>query len=277
MKVQAFMATCTSQYSSVATDPGIHILLVDDEACLLDIGQVLLEKFDGTEVTTALSAQEALDLMGNARFDAIISDYQMPGMDGIEFLKMVRKKSTIPFILFTGRGREEIIIEAINNGADFYFQKGGNPKVQFAELIHTVRKAVRQQRSENALKEKHDIISAILAASPHGIGFVRDRTFQWVNDSLARMLGYTGKELIGMHLINLYKTRDVYEKIGEQIQTDLKQDGRSRVITRFFHKDGFPVDCEIHIAPLDKGNIHFGHMIMITDLSHRSAGPQEIL
>jgi len=91
------------------------------------------------------------------------------------------------------------------------------------------------------------------------------------------MLGYADKELIGMHLMNLYENREVYDRIGEQIQSNLKKDGRFRVITRFFHKGGFSVDCEILIAPLDKGNIHLGHMIMITDLSHRLAGPQEIL
>ena len=58
----------------------------------------------------------------------------MPGMDGIELLKRVRKSfGNVPFILFTGRGREEVVIEAINNGVDFYLQKGGDPKAQFAD------------------------------------------------------------------------------------------------------------------------------------------------
>ena len=59
-------------------------------------------------------------------YDAIISDYQIPDMDGIEFLKKVRSSgNSIPFIIFTGKGREEVVIEALNAGADFYLQKGG--------------------------------------------------------------------------------------------------------------------------------------------------------
>ena len=59
----------------------------------------------------------------------------MPDMNGIEFLKKVRASgNTIPFVLFTGRGREEVVIEALNEGANFYLQKGGEPKSQFAEL-----------------------------------------------------------------------------------------------------------------------------------------------
>ena len=59
----------------------------------------------------------------------------MPGINGIEFLRYIRLHyKDLPFVLFTGRGREEIVIEALNSGADFYLQKGGEPKSQFAEL-----------------------------------------------------------------------------------------------------------------------------------------------
>ena len=60
----------------------------------------------------------------------------MPGMDGIKFLKAVRAQyPVLPFIIFTGRGREEVAMEALNCGADRYIQKGGDPKSQFTELI----------------------------------------------------------------------------------------------------------------------------------------------
>jgi len=78
----------------------------------------------------------------------------MPGMDGIEFLKQIRSSgNSIPFIIFTGRGREEVVIEAINSGADFYLQKGGDPNSQFAELSHKVKIAVERKRAVNALKQ----------------------------------------------------------------------------------------------------------------------------
>ena len=78
--------------------------------------------------------------MAGVDYEVIVSDYQMPGMNGIEFLKRLRSQlGHIPFILFTGRGREEVAIEALNCGADFYLQKGGDPfrQVRSAEKSDT--------------------------------------------------------------------------------------------------------------------------------------------
>ena len=67
-------------------------------------------------------------MMSTVAYDAVILDYQMPETNGIDFLKLIRSRDDpIPFILFTGRGREEVVIEALNSGADFYLQKGGDP------------------------------------------------------------------------------------------------------------------------------------------------------
>jgi len=88
----------------------------------------------------------------------------MPEMDGITFLKQVRATDkSIPFIMFTGRGREEIAIEAFENGADFYLQKGGESKSQFAELAHKIHAAVDHRRADMqviALSRLYTVLSA---------------------------------------------------------------------------------------------------------------------
>ena len=135
------------------------VLLVDNEQRLLDFTKIYLERNHDLHVDTSLSALDAMDKLTNNHYDAIVSDYMMPGMNGIEFLKNVRHSfGDIPFILFTGKGREEVVIEALNNGADFYLQKGGDPKSQFAELMHKITLAIDRRMSSVALKNSEQKI-----------------------------------------------------------------------------------------------------------------------
>ncbi len=140
----------------------ISVLYIDDDQVLLDIGKQVMERDTNIKVNTVLSAREALQLLETDVFDAIISEYEMPGIDGIQLLKSVREKfPKIPFIIFTGKNREEIFIESINNGADYYVNKGGDPKSQFAELSHNVRRAVELRESERKIARLNRIDSVL--------------------------------------------------------------------------------------------------------------------
>ena len=140
------------------------ILYVDDDELFLDLSKIFLEKNTGFKVEFSTSAMDAMDKLGRGHYDIIISDYQMPGSNGIEFLKNVRSSyGDIPFILFTGRGREEVVIDAINNGANFYIQKGGDPGAQYTELAHKIRTAVDKKRAEDQLIDSQRTINRISA------------------------------------------------------------------------------------------------------------------
>ncbi|MFA5332140.1 MAG: PAS domain S-box protein [Methanoregula sp.] len=175
------------------------VLYVDDEPGLLEIGRLFLEKTGGFTVTCTESGNDALDLLSKNAFDAIVSDYQMPGMDGIELLKSVRAGyGKIPFILFTGRGREEVVIAAINNGADFYLQKGGDPKTLFAELSHKLRQSIGRVRAEKELSDSKKQLADI-------INFLPDPTFAinvsgiviaW-NRAMEEMTGTPASDILG--------------------------------------------------------------------------------
>ncbi|HTY46670.1 MAG TPA: PAS domain S-box protein [Methanomassiliicoccales archaeon] len=139
----------------------MRILLVDDEAAILEITEEFLEISMVADVDTASSATEGLAKLELGSYDAVVSDYQMPGEDGIAFLKKLRSRGIeIPFILFTGKGREEVVIEALNSGADFYLQKGGQPEAQFAELENQIITAVERRRAEEAIIAMNSKLSA---------------------------------------------------------------------------------------------------------------------
>jgi signal transduction histidine kinase len=148
----------------------IHVLYVDDEPDLLDLGKLFLERDGGIRVDTAPSAQAALSMMEMCQYDAIVSDYQMPGIDGIAFLKQVRSgMGNVAFILFTGKGRKEIVMEALNNGADFYVQKNSDPISKFTELQHKIRLAVDSRMAETELIQKNKKITLLYNISRHEI------------------------------------------------------------------------------------------------------------
>jgi len=153
----------------------ISVLYVDDEPVLLEVGKVYLERSGQFRVDTLASAPAALEIMKARSYDAIVSDYQMPVMDGIAFLKTVRKTwPTLPFIIFTGRGMEEVVVEALNSGADHYLQKGGEPRSQFAELGHVITRSVERKRAGETilhLNRLYAVVSRINRAVIH----IRDR------------------------------------------------------------------------------------------------------
>ncbi|MEM2123794.1 MAG: PAS domain S-box protein [Methanolinea sp.] len=144
----------------------ISVLLVDDEPALLDVTQIFLERDGKMKVTLSESGRDALEKLKKGHFDIIVSDYEMPGMNGIELLKEVKARGyEIPFIVFTGRGREHVAIEALNLGASFYLQKGGDPKSQFAELRNMITQAVQRRRAEEELRANQIRLQAVIDLS----------------------------------------------------------------------------------------------------------------
>lgn len=146
----------------------ITILFVDDEEAIRSLIKHFLEISGDLTVETAPSAEMAIGMMKETIYDAIVCDYEMPGgMDGIGFLTLLRNEGNqIPFLIFTGRGQEEVAIDAINHGADFYIQKGESPRAQFADLVQKIGQAVQRRRTENALRESEKNYRNLLESLP---------------------------------------------------------------------------------------------------------------
>lgn len=199
------------------------VLYVDDDPNLLDIARFFLEDSGDFTVATSTLATEALGLPGFALYDAIISDYEMPRMDGITFLKKVRETcGDIPFILFTGKGREDVVIEAINNGADSYLQKGGDPTAQFAELAHTIKKAVERKRSQVALTESERRYRNLYQYALVGLfeTSLRDAAVVACNQRYCDLFGFSSvEEAIGKDVLGLYENPDDRNEVSRILHT----------------------------------------------------------
>ena len=131
----------------------LRVLHVDDDPSITDLTQTFLEREDDRfAVRTATSADEGLQLLAESEIDCIVSDYQMPGINGIEFLESVAEDHPdLPFILYTGKGSEEIAGEAIRAGVTDYLQKESGTD-HYALLANRIVHAVNSQRREQRIQ-----------------------------------------------------------------------------------------------------------------------------
>jgi PAS domain S-box-containing protein len=181
----------------------LSVLYVDDESALLDVCKIFLEGTGDFKVDTRISAEAALDALAKISFDCIVSDYQMPYMDGIQFLQALRARGdTTPFIIFTGKGREEVAIQALNSGADFYLQKGGEVRAQFVELAHVITQAVRRKTGEEALRRSEQRYRDVVEDQTEFISrFLPDGTHVFVNEAYCRYFNKKREEIFGKKFV----------------------------------------------------------------------------
>src|SRR5208337_295091 len=105
----------------------LSVMVVDDDPAILEVTQLVLEQSQEISVKPVSSSREALKVLQKSSFDAIVLDYDLPEINGIEFLKIIQGKGDVTLvIIFTGVGREHAAIAALNNGANFFLKKGEN-------------------------------------------------------------------------------------------------------------------------------------------------------
>ncbi len=199
----------------------IRVLHVDDDSTFLKMSKQCLEMDPQLQLETAVSVDEALAKLKNDDYDLIVSDYQMPEKDGLELLRQLRESGDMtPFIMFTGKGREEVAIEALNLGADQYLNKIGPTETVYTELAHCIREAVKTKKAEQALRNSEEKLRAIVASSPDAITvFDLNGNVTELNDAALKMHGFSKKEeILGKSSFDFVapadrsKARDVFTK-----------------------------------------------------------------
>jgi PAS domain S-box-containing protein len=239
----------------------IRVLHVDDEPDFADVAATFLEREDERfTVETATSAAEGLERL-TPEVDCIVSDYDMPGTNGLEFLAMVRETSPeFPFILYTGKGSEQIAAEAISAGVTDYIQKEPGT-AQYTILANRITNAVEAyrddkqvQRSQRAMNEAWDGISTL----------DHEGRFTYLNDAYAETFGYERDELLGEHWHRVHSEASL-ETVENEILPTVKETGTWTGETLLEHADGTQFVGEHTVASIEGG----GSVCVVRDRTGR--------
>ena len=203
----------------------VRVLYVDDDPSFTEMMSTMLEReSDRIEVIEANDAESGLETIGSEPIDCVVSDYSMPKTDGLEFLRAVREEhESLPFLLLTGRGSEDIASEAISSGVTDYLQKQQGTG-HYSLLANRITNAVEQYRASQELERRKleleqlkDRFQSFLKHSPDVITAIDENgTIRYQSPAVERVLGYEQDELIG-------------EAATEYIHPD----ERDRVVSRF--------------------------------------------
>ena len=177
----------------------ISVLYVDDEQTLLDLTKLFLEYRGEFSVDTKKSVEEGLAVLKTRKYDAVISDFQMPGIDGLEFLRIVRSSfGDLPFILFTGKGKEEVAIQAIDDGVDFYIRKGEDARLQFSRLENRIRLGISRRTSHVITADFGFQVADLVNFFPDAVFAIdKDGTLIAWNKAMEELTGVTSTEILG--------------------------------------------------------------------------------
>jgi len=182
-----------------ADDQAVQILHLEDDQDLAELAAEFLErKRDRFDVITETDPRDGLERLDENSVDCIVSGYDMPHMDGIAVLKRIRDDyPEVPFILFTGKGSEEVASEALAKGATDYLQKGSGTE-QYDLLANRIENAVEQHRARQEIQRRERRLYAFLEYSNDQLSILDENgRYQFVSPAMERLMGHDAAELLG--------------------------------------------------------------------------------
>lgn len=234
-----------------AENLGFKILVVDDQEEILDLIKISLKReLDRLNVETSKSAESALKKLEEKDYDVVISDYKMPGMNGLELLEATKERNyETKFIILTGKGDESVAAEAVNIGADGYIQKEANFREQVEELAKFILKTAKEggarkkdKRLLKTLEEAYNIGESVSREDILGEGFEDIRDFFSILSKegtfkiLKAVEGELRSERKRWEEFDLSK-RQYYSRLRSLKNSDIiKKKGENYILTKFGRK-----------------------------------------
>jgi PAS domain S-box-containing protein len=230
----------------------IHVLHVDDEPDFAELAAEFVERQDERlKVETTTRPQDGLDRIRTNDVDCVVSDHDMPDRSGIELLEIVRAEfPDLPFILYTGKGSEEVASDAISAGVSDYLQKESGTD-QYSVLAHRIVNAVTKRRAQKLV----DRAFRAMDRSREGMALLDENgEFIYINQAYTDIVGYEQDELIGEFWEVVYPDAQA-DRITDEILASVPEEGHWSGDTVYEHKDGTRVRVNHALAYSDDGTM----------------------
>lgn len=263
-----------------AKDGRIRVLHVDDEPSLSELVATFLEREDDRfTVETATRVSDGLEILADHDVDCIVSDYDMPGQNGIEFLEIVRRDHPdLPFILYTGKGSEEVASDAISAGVTDYLQKETGSD-QYTILANRIGNAVERYRIEREAEQTRTQLRAISENSADAILIIdADSRIRFANPAVEDHFGYEPFEIKGETLTTILPERyreDHLAAMEDYIETGERSVNWSNIEFAGLHRDGTEVPLSVSFAEF-KQNGERRFIGILRDISERTRMEAEL-
>jgi DNA-binding response OmpR family regulator len=127
--------------------PDSTILVIEDEAAIANIVRIALER-DGHRVVCVRTGEEGLAELPRHRFDLVVLDIGLPGIDGLEVCRRIRALSQLPIIMLTARDEEADRVTGLELGADDYVPKPFSPRELAARVKAVLRRSTAAPRAD---------------------------------------------------------------------------------------------------------------------------------
>lgn len=246
----------------------IKILHVDDDSSDLELLYLNLCRISSDlEISGTISASEALEDKNIQDYHCIVSDYQMPGINGLEFLRTLREQNIeTPFILLTGQGNEQVAVEAMRLDAAEYFQKSTGV-LYYQKLVHSIKNSIhnhkircQKARFKSQLQESRELVEKFFNSTEELI-FLLDKSLRVIqcNSKALEIFNFSRKEMVGIEFKSLFP--DIFISQGEtqfskvietgkgcQLEVELKLKNK---ISRYFNIKGFQMENGMGIIASD--------------------------
>ncbi len=209
--------------------PPLPVLIVEDNQAVVEVVDLLLRR-NGFKTAIAITGQEAIDWLKKRETSIVLTDHNLPDMQGWEIIETIRQDTTHnapPFLVMTGEGDERIAVEMMKRGALDYVVKDADFNTRLPAALSRATKQLEQAEKlasvEAALKREHQFLSAIVETTG-ALVVVLDKNGIIIrfNRACERITGYSAREMIGQPVWQLIRrveeipsTRDTFNRLAQ--------------------------------------------------------------